>query len=143
MSKQKSQKFLKLIEKHKETKKPEKFSGCLEDYLGVIEADPTVTKLAHKKLFDALATKGVTKMSITETDPPINSHYEIPTLGIAKRRRESSGTTSIRSCRCRQICPSRAYQERSGRLRANVSYRRLPGTRRALTLDPSLLERRF
>ena len=67
MSKQKSQKFLKLIEKHKETKKPEKFSGCLEDYLGVIETDPTVTKLAHKKLFDALATKGMTKMSPADT----------------------------------------------------------------------------
>jgi serine protein kinase len=67
MTKQKSQKFLKLVEKHRETKKPEKFSGCLEDYLQVIEKDPSVTKLAHKKLYDSLAEKGVTRMSPSDT----------------------------------------------------------------------------
>jgi len=67
MTKQKSQKFLKLVEKHRETKKPEKFRGCLEDYLQVIEKDPSVTKLAHKKLYDSLAEKGVTRMSPSDT----------------------------------------------------------------------------
>jgi len=67
MTKQKSQKFLKLVEKHKETKKAVKFKGCLEDYLQVIEKDPTITKLAHKKLYDSLADKGITRMSPSDT----------------------------------------------------------------------------
>jgi len=67
MTKQKSQKFLKLVEKHRETKKAEKFRGCLEDYLQVIEKDPSVTKLAHKKLYDSLAEKGITRMSPSDT----------------------------------------------------------------------------
>jgi serine protein kinase len=67
MTKQKSQKFLKLVEKHKETKKVVKFKGCLEDYLQVIEKDPTITKLAHKKLYDSLADKGITRMSPSDT----------------------------------------------------------------------------
>ena len=59
----KSDKFLKLVGKHKEQKKKEKFVGTLEDYLKIIEADPSVPKLAHKRLFDVISSQGVTKMS--------------------------------------------------------------------------------
>ena len=48
----KSDKFLKLVGKHQEKKKVSKFQGTLADYLGVIEKDASVTKLAHKRLYD-------------------------------------------------------------------------------------------
>ena len=62
----KSDKFLKLVGKHQEKKKVSKFQGTLADYLGVIEKDASVTKLAHKRLYDIIASKGVTKMSKSE-----------------------------------------------------------------------------
>jgi serine protein kinase len=59
----KSDKFLKLIGKHKEKKKAQKFRGTLEEYLKILEEDSSVAKLAHKRLFDAISKKGITKMS--------------------------------------------------------------------------------
>jgi serine protein kinase len=59
----KSDKFLKLIGKHKEKKKVEKFHGTLEDYLRILESEPEVARLAHKRLYEAMAEKGITKMS--------------------------------------------------------------------------------
>lgn len=61
-SNKKSDKFLKLINKHKETKKLEKFSGVLADYLAILEKNPGVSKLAHKRLYDTIVAEGVTKM---------------------------------------------------------------------------------
>ena len=62
----KSDKFLKLVGKHKEKKKDKKFSGTLEDYLKVIEDNPGVTQLAHKRLYEAIAKEGITKMSSSD-----------------------------------------------------------------------------
>jgi|TARA_R110002126_G_scaffold34731_3_gene107311 serine protein kinase len=59
----KADKFLKLVGKHKDKKKTEKFSGTLSDYLEVLETDSSVTKLAHKRLYDSIAGKGITRMS--------------------------------------------------------------------------------
>lgn len=66
MANKKSDKFLKLINKHLETKKKEKFSGTLKDYLSLIEENKDITKLAHKRLYDAIAEKGVTKLSSSD-----------------------------------------------------------------------------
>jgi len=63
----KSNKFLKLIEKHKDRKKTEKFSGSMEEYLKIVEADPTVANLAHRKLYNVLAEKGITRMSTADS----------------------------------------------------------------------------
>lgn len=63
----KSDKFLKLIEKHKSKKKTEKFSGSMEEYLKIVEKDSSVANLAHKKLYDVLAGKGVTRMSTADS----------------------------------------------------------------------------
>jgi len=63
----KSNKFLKLIEKHKDRKKTEKFSGSMEEYLKIVEADPTVANLAHRKLYNVLADKGITRMSTADS----------------------------------------------------------------------------
>lgn len=58
----KSDKFLKLIGKHQEKKKIEKFRGTLVDYLKLFESDPDVAILSHKRLYDSIATHGITKM---------------------------------------------------------------------------------
>jgi serine protein kinase len=59
----KSNKFLKIVGKHQEKKKVEKFQGNLSDYLHLIEEDKGITKLAHKRLFDAISAHGITKMT--------------------------------------------------------------------------------
>jgi serine protein kinase len=61
----KSDKFLKLVEKHQEKKKTVKFQGLLADYLSVLEVNPGVTKLAHRRLFDSIVEHGVNKMDTT------------------------------------------------------------------------------
>jgi serine protein kinase len=66
MANKKSDRFLKLIGKHNEKKKVEKFSGSFEDYLRVLENDTSITKLAHKRLYDAIVENGITKMSQTD-----------------------------------------------------------------------------
>ena len=58
----KSDKFLKLVTKHKETKKELKFEGTLAEYLQVLEKDPGVAKLAHKRLYDAITAHGITRL---------------------------------------------------------------------------------
>lgn len=67
MSKNKSSKFLKLVAEHKEKKSDKKFSGTLEDYLKVVEKKPSITNLAHKKLYDVLANEGITRMSTSDS----------------------------------------------------------------------------
>lgn len=62
MSHKKSDKFLKLVGKHKDKKKVEKFSGTLEDYLKVIEGSPGIPILAHKRLYDVISKNGITRM---------------------------------------------------------------------------------
>ena len=63
----KSDKFLKLIEKHKGREKTEKFSGSMEEYLKLVEKDASITNLAHRKLYNVLAGKGVTRMSTADS----------------------------------------------------------------------------
>ncbi len=65
-SKNKSDKFLKLVGKHQEQKKISKFQGVLTDYLQVLEKDSTVAHLAHKRLYEIIASHGITRMSQSE-----------------------------------------------------------------------------
>ena len=58
----KSNKFLKFVDQHKEAKKVEKFEGTLEEYLNIVEKDSDTVKLAHKRLYDAIANHGITRM---------------------------------------------------------------------------------
>ncbi len=62
----KSDKFLKLVGKHKDRKKVEKFQGTLEEYLKLLEEDSSISQLAHKRLYEAIASHGITKMSQTD-----------------------------------------------------------------------------
>ena len=59
----KSDKFLKLVGKHQERKKKDKFHGTLSEYLKIIEENAGVAKLAHKRLFDVISNHGITRMS--------------------------------------------------------------------------------
>jgi len=60
-------KFLKSIQEHRETKKQEKFSGVLEDYLGLLETNPLICSLAHKRLYDTIMGYGVTQMAESDS----------------------------------------------------------------------------
>ena len=62
MANNKSDKFLKLVAKHQDSKKKEKFTGNLADYLKVLEGNSSVVKLAHKRLYDIISSHGVTKL---------------------------------------------------------------------------------
>jgi serine protein kinase len=68
MSKEnKANKFLKLVGKHKDRIKDPKFEGTLQDYLAIIEKDPLVVQLAHKRLYNAISAKGITKMTTADS----------------------------------------------------------------------------
>ena len=69
----KSDKFLKLVNKHKENKKVEKFDGTLSEYLEILESEPGVARLAHKRLYDAIASHGITRM--TNSDARCNKLF--------------------------------------------------------------------
>ena len=62
----KSDKFLKLVDQHRESKKAQKFEGTLAEYLEILDKQPGVAKLAHKRLYDAIAEHGVTRMTKSE-----------------------------------------------------------------------------
>ena len=67
MTNKKSEKFLKLVGKHQERVKEPKFHGTLADYLKIVEKNPDVTKLAHKRLFDAIMNHGLTRMQKSDS----------------------------------------------------------------------------
>lgn len=67
MCAKKSDKFFKIIGKHQERKKEEKFHGSLKEYLSILEKRPDVAKLAHKRLFDVIAAQGITRMEVSDT----------------------------------------------------------------------------
>jgi serine protein kinase len=73
-------KFLKDIQKHRESKKIPKFEGCLEDYLRLIEKDAGITSLAHKRLYEQIMSYGLT--TIDETDPRCNKLFDGETVKI-------------------------------------------------------------
>jgi len=66
MTSKKSDKFLKLVNKHREQKKAPKFEGTLSDYLKIIEKDSDVARLAHRRLYDSIIAHGVNKMNTQE-----------------------------------------------------------------------------
>jgi len=58
-----AKKFLKSVKDHREAKKPEKFSGILEDYLNLLEGTPSLYALAHKRLYETITARGMIPMS--------------------------------------------------------------------------------
>ena len=73
MSTNTDNKFLDLIKSQRVKKKKKKFQGTLLEYLEVVKKDPDVTKLAHKRLYDAIVEYGVTNMP--DSDPRKNKIF--------------------------------------------------------------------
>ena len=55
--------FLKLIKDKRAEKKEEKFDGTLIDYVELVQQNPEIAKLAHKRLYDAILEHGLEEMS--------------------------------------------------------------------------------
>ena len=55
-------KFLDLIQKQRTEPKPVKFQGTFLEYLDVVNKNPDVTKLAHKRLYDIILGEGAGHM---------------------------------------------------------------------------------
>ena len=66
-------KFLKSVKTHRESKKEEKFAGFLEEYLQLLEADPAIAVLAHKRLYKQILGEGLTVLD--ETDSRCNKLF--------------------------------------------------------------------
>jgi serine protein kinase len=73
-------KFLQNIKKHQESKKIEKFSGTLKDYLQLIEKDKTIPLLAHKRLYNQIISHGIT--TIDESNKRCNKLFNGESLKI-------------------------------------------------------------
>ena len=58
----KTKNFLSSIKSHQENKTTEIFEGTLLDYLELVEKNPAVASLAHRRLYDAIVIHGVTRM---------------------------------------------------------------------------------
>ena len=66
-------KFLKSVEAHRSNKKAEKFKGTLKDYLKLLEKDPEIAVLAHKRLYKQILGEGV--ITLDETDERCNKLF--------------------------------------------------------------------
>ena len=67
-------KFFENINKHKEETKTKKFSGCLEDYLKLIEKDKAISDLAHKRLYKQIMSSGMAILD--ESDHRCNKIFD-------------------------------------------------------------------
>jgi serine protein kinase len=59
----KTNKFLETIKSHQSSKTNDKFEGFLGDYLKILEEEPIVAALAHRRLYNTLIDYGVTRMT--------------------------------------------------------------------------------
>jgi len=69
----KTNKFLKLVEKHQEGVKEQKFKGTLSEYLELLEKDKSISKLSHKRLYDSIIKHGIERMD--ESDSRCNKLF--------------------------------------------------------------------
>ena len=54
--------FKEFIETDREKSEKEKFEGTFLDYLNLVKEDPDIVKLAHKRLYDMIISKGVEEL---------------------------------------------------------------------------------
>ena len=162
----KTSKFLKLVEEHQEGTKEQKFQGTLADYIALVEKDKSLTKLAHKRLFDSIVKYGVERM--TDSDARCNklfggerirtynyfqSHFFGMERSLAKIMRYLS-SASMKGEESRQVLlllgPVGAGKsalmgknKRSFRTREYVPHRRLSYTRRSTSCSAADFARRI
>ena len=58
--------FLNLIKKQRDKKKEKKFEGTLLEYMEMVREDPSIVKLAHKRLYDVINEKGCSVVDIDD-----------------------------------------------------------------------------
>jgi serine protein kinase len=58
----KTNKFLSSMTKHQNVSPRNKFKGSLKDYLEILELNSDISSLAHKRLYDAITSYGITRM---------------------------------------------------------------------------------
>ena len=63
MAKKNKTNFLELIEGQRQSSKREKFKGTFLEYLELVQENPDIAKLAHKRLCDAIESHGISAMS--------------------------------------------------------------------------------
>ena len=61
-------KFLEIIKKQRASKKKEKFSGTLLDYLNLVKENPEIVKLSHKRLYESILSQGVKTLDVDSED---------------------------------------------------------------------------
>ncbi len=59
--------YLEIIKEQRAKKKSDKFTGTFLEYLSLIEENPEIADHSHKRLFDAIASKGIQVME--DSDP--------------------------------------------------------------------------
>jgi len=63
----KSKAFLDLIKNQRSKSKEKKFKGTFLEYLELIQENPSIVKLAHKRLYDTIVSEGISEME--DEDP--------------------------------------------------------------------------
>lgn len=71
--------FANLIQKDREERKHQRFSGTLLDYLAIVKDDPTVAMLAHQRMYELLTAPGVESIK-TEENPRLRRIHGSDTL---------------------------------------------------------------
>lgn len=75
-----TKKFLQNIKKHQEEKQTEKFSGILEDYLHLLEKDPSIADLSHKRLYNQIISHGM--ITLDESNERCNKLFNAEPVKI-------------------------------------------------------------
>ena len=71
----KENKFQKLIQEDRETRKKSSWKGTMLEYLEKVRENPGAVKLAHKRLYDMIADKGVVEVDL-EKDPNLKRIFK-------------------------------------------------------------------
>jgi serine protein kinase len=73
--KEKENKFQKLIQEDRETRKKTSWKGTMLEYLEKVRENPGAVKLAHKRLYDMIADKGTVEVDL-EQDPHLKRIFK-------------------------------------------------------------------
>ena len=71
----KENKFQKLIQEDRETRKKSSWKGTMLEYLEKVRENPGAVKLAHKRLYDMIADKGTVEVDL-EQDPSLKRIFK-------------------------------------------------------------------
>lgn len=73
-------KFLQNVQQHRDSQQAEKFEGCLEQYLLLLEKDPGIARLSHKRLYNQIMSYGL--KTLDESDDRCNKLFDGQTVKI-------------------------------------------------------------